>query len=116
MKPKTSFILLVLSLLGSGYRNDIPDFAAQRNACHNAIKDLLPQAIKDGNEVPEVIAKLEALDKQSASLDLLVKQAAKQKELDSIPEHERFRVAFGTSATSDSGLENPQHWLSEPSR
>lgn len=105
MKPKpSSFILLALSLLGSGYRNDIPDFAAQRNACHNAIKDLLPQAIKDGNEVPEVIAKLEALDKQSASLDLLVKQAAKQKELDSIPEHERFRVAFGTSASQEKDL------------
>jgi HK97 family phage major capsid protein len=95
--------LLFVALISLGYRAEL-DFSAEQRKTRASIDDLLPQALKDGNPVPEVIATLEKLEAQEKSLELLSRQAAKQKHLAAIPEHERFAVEFGTSKSQERDL------------
>jgi len=99
MKPRSLFVILLLS----GYRAEL-DFTAQQKTVRASIDALLPKALKDGNPDNDVIAQLETLEKQEKDLELCARQAAKQKHLNAIPEHERFAVEFGTSKSQEKDL------------
>lgn len=99
MKPRSLFVILLLS----GYHAEL-DFTAQQKTVRASIDALLPKALKDGNPDNDVIAQLETLEKQEKDLELCARQAAKQKHLNAIPEHERFAVEFGTSKSQEKDL------------
>ncbi len=87
---KTTLILIPL-LLAIGYQANASNFyesgLKQVRAAMEA--EISNATDKDGKPIPEVVAKLEALEAQEKQFEFLQRRFAKQHELSQIPEHER---------------------------
>lgn len=102
---KTFLILAALV----GYSADVESQALEGiRAIRSQIDALMPQAMKDGKHVAEIVAQIEALEEQEKPLETIRRQASRQKELEKVPAEDRYNEEFG-----DSGNEFKKFSLTE---